>query len=110
MEGQETVSSVIGPMGHSISDLRFILMNILATQPWLEDPKVIKLPWRAEEEQDIQARAESTGLTFGVMRWNGIVKPHPPVQRGVEETVAKLRAQGHEVCTALCAKATRSER
>ena len=97
MEGQETVHSVIGPMGHSIPDLRFLLKNIIATQPWLEDPKVIKLPWRVEEEQDIQTRASSSGLTFGVMRWDGIVKPHPPIQRGVEETIAKVKARGHEV-------------
>lgn len=97
MEGQNVVPSVVGPLAHNPSDLRFLVKVILASKPWLRDPNVMPLPWRVEEQQDVHNRAQESGLCFGVMRWDGMVMPHPPVQRAIRETVANLKAQGHEV-------------
>lgn len=97
MEGQNIVSSVIGPIAHSAADLELMVRVLLDTEPWRLDPKVIKLPWRGEEQADIHERAATSGLCFGVMAWDGMVMPHPPIQRAIAGTVEKLKARGHEV-------------
>ncbi|KAH7370846.1 amidase signature domain-containing protein [Rhexocercosporidium sp. MPI-PUGE-AT-0058] len=97
MEGHNTVPSVIGPMGHSISDLRLLTRFILESEPWLEDPKVIALPWNTTAEEEVKSRAKDGKLTFAILRTDSVVAPHPPVLRAVEETVLALKAQGYEV-------------
>ncbi|KZF19859.1 amidase [Xylona heveae TC161] len=97
MEGQELVSPVVGPMGHRVDDLEVITKSILSTQPWLHDPTVVNMPWRQSETEAVAKHAKSGGLAFGVLRSDGIVLPHPPITRAIDETVAKLKAHGHEV-------------
>ncbi|OJJ05975.1 hypothetical protein ASPVEDRAFT_139371 [Aspergillus versicolor CBS 583.65] len=97
MEGHDTVPSVIGPMGHTISDLRLITQSILSSQPWLHDPKVIHLPWRVDTEDEVRQSVASKTLTFGVLRTDGVIQPHPPVTRAINETVQALKAAGYEV-------------
>ena len=70
---------------------------LLDTELWKLDPKAIRLPWRGDEQADIHERAATSGLCFGVMGWDGIVMPHPPIQRAIVGTVEKLKARGHEV-------------
>ena len=97
MLGQTTVPSSVGPLARSVSDLRLIVRQILAMQPWQFDPRVVPLPWRSEEEAKVQEHAQTGRLAFGVLRFDGIVRCHPPIQRGIEETVEKLRRRGHQV-------------
>ncbi|KZF19210.1 amidase [Xylona heveae TC161] len=97
MEGHETVPSVIGPMGHKVSDLRLAVQTVLECSPWLADPKVIQLPWRSEMEDEVRAKKASQKLTFGILRHDGVVKPHPPVERAIEQVVQALENAGYEV-------------
>jgi len=72
---------------------------LLTQQPWLHDPLVVEMPWRSEPEQAVlDAVADSsTKLSFGVLRDDGMVTPHPPVTRAVNIVVETLRKLGHEV-------------
>ena len=97
MEGQNIVASVIGPIAHSPSDLQLLVKALVDLKPWEHDPAVVPLPWRGEEQAELWCRTRTSGLCFGVMAWDGVVMPHPPIQRVINETVAKLRAKGHEV-------------
>lgn len=97
MEGHDTAPSVIGPMGSTLSNLTFLMGAMLHMQPWLHDPKVIELPWRPEQFDVVHGHARSGGLCFGLLRFDGMVMPHPPVLRAMDELRAKLEAQGHEV-------------
>jgi len=97
MEGHTTVESVLGPMGHSIADLRLLLKHVLGMKPWLVDPKVIRLPWQQHEHDDTQRKIDSKELVFGVIKSDGFVDVHPPVRRAVDEAVAALKRQGHGV-------------
>lgn len=98
MEGQNNIVSVIGPITHSPLDLQLMIKTLLDAKPWQRDPRVIPLPWRNEEQLEVQQRARSSGLCFGVLMWDGVIMPHPPIRRAIRKTVAKLRANGHEVC------------
>ena len=97
MEGQTIVPSVIGPIAHCPTDLEFMIKMLLGPELWLQDPQVLPLQWRNEEQVDVLERAKTSGLCFGVMRWDGMVMPHPPIQRAIENTIEKLKAQGHQV-------------
>lgn len=82
-----------GPLGHSPADIAYFTKAVLDQEPWLHDPKVVELPFKAEKVVE-----GSTGTkTFGYIDFDGLVMPHPPIQRGIKETVAALRAQGHTV-------------
>lgn len=89
LAGQEAVQSVNGPMSQHLHDLSIFAKAVVGSEPWLQDPRCLPIPWRAVEKKQ--------KLKIGVMRNDGIVLPTPPVARALEETVAKLRAAGHEI-------------
>lgn len=90
--GQESVMAVQGPMTRSVEDLD-LWMDIYINQgkPWNLDATLVPLPWRKVE----QPKPEQ--LTIGVLYDDGLVKPTPPIQRGLKETVAKLEKAGAKV-------------
>lgn len=92
MDGQNSVLSVVGPLATNVPSLRLVMQAILAQNPWLHDPLVHEIPWRPEQEQ-----IEPKKLSFGVLRSDGVVNPHPPIRRALDIVVKALRAQGHEV-------------
>ena len=111
MDGQNTVLSVVGPLSQSVGGLRLAVKSLLAQQPWLHDPLVIELPWRDEQEEEIleSMKSQTSGkgkLSFGVLRNDGVVTPHPPVQRAVEAVVKVLEKLGHQVIRLNLYKAT----
>ena len=97
MEGQTVIPSVIGPISHSPSDLSFMMKILLDSKPWERDPNVIPLPWRSDVDEEVRASGKDKKRKFGVMQWDGMVMPHPPIQRVLQETVEKLRGEGSKV-------------
>lgn len=90
VRGSRAIAAAIGPMCHSIRDVELLCKVVTDAEPWLQDHGVVALPWKPRP-------AISPKLTIGVMTFDGVVMPHPPVLRGVNETVKKLKAAGHEV-------------
>ncbi|KAF2654945.1 Acetamidase [Lophiostoma macrostomum CBS 122681] len=97
MEGQETVHSVVGPIAHSVADIKLFLTSVLHEQPWKYDSKVVPLPWRQDEEDAVKSKLKTGGLNVGFYRSDGNVLPHPPVLRGVDLVVDALKKNGHNV-------------
>ncbi|KAL5345357.1 Acetamidase [Pseudogymnoascus australis] len=97
MEGQETIHSVCGPLSHSVADMRLFVTSVLSQEPWSYDSKVIPMPWRRDEEEAIEAKISSGGLTLGAYLCDGNVLPHPPVLRAVQTVINKLSEAGHTV-------------
>lgn len=89
--GQECMPSVIGPMGRTLGDVAAITELVVKAELWRKDPKVLPVPWKNLDSM------KTNKFVFGVWRFDNMVTPHPPVLRAVEETVQKLKAQGHEV-------------
>lgn len=86
---QPIVPSVIGPSAQNLEDLEFFVKLIIDSKPWLKDPKCPPIEWRQVQLPE--------RLTVGIMKNNGYITPHPPVQRGLQLIVDKLKAAGHEV-------------
>jgi amidase len=104
MEGQETIHSgsfspishliiVVGPIAHSVADIRYFFTAVLQAQPWFHDPKCIEIPWRHEHVDLVKERP----LTIGIYKWDHFIMPHPPVQRGMRIVEDALRKAGHEL-------------
>jgi amidase len=86
--GQAAILSSIGPVGRSLRDIELMLKVWNAFEPWLYDPMVVAKKW---EPVPVPAKA-----TIGVMYWDEVVMPHPPVKRALRSVVEKLQAAGHE--------------
>lgn len=86
--GQAAILSTIGPVGRSLRDIELILKIWNASEPWLYDPAVMAKYW--------VPASIPTKATIGIMYWDEVVMPHPPMQRALRTVVEKLKARGHE--------------
>jgi amidase len=93
MDGQNTILSVVGPLATSIGALKLVIKGLLSTKPWNQDPLVLEMPWRPEQEK-LEKK-----LAFGVINHDGVVGLTPPIRRAIDLAVEALKKQGHEVRT-----------
>lgn len=95
--GQESISSVLGPMANSLSGVEVFMKAIIGAKPWNLDPLVIRKPWDGEEYGLAEHGGDSQEkkLAFAIMWDNGVVRPHPPLVRAMKMTKAALEASGH---------------
>ena len=68
---------------------------VLASEPWLKDPLVIRKKWQ-EDEYQLVDHGGGRQMCFGILWDNGEVVPHPPVTRGLEITKRALINAGHK--------------
>ena len=92
-EGQEHVPSSIGPMTRSLDSLVYLTRAVIEAKPWTRDPKCVPIPWRQDEFLATQSRS----LVIGILRDDGVVKPHPPITRALNEVEESLKMAGHEI-------------
>ncbi|KAG6808488.1 hypothetical protein H0H92_003982 [Tricholoma furcatifolium] len=95
LEGQESISSVLGPMANSMSGVKLFTKAMIAAKPWTRDPLVIRKEW-SEAEYRLDGHGGGRNLCFAMMWDNGVVRPHPPLQRAMNITKAALEAAGHK--------------
>ncbi|GAA5990726.1 hypothetical protein JCM5350_007343 [Sporobolomyces pararoseus] len=96
MEGFEAINSVLGPMTTSISALKLFVQAVLAGEPWRYDANASHIPWR-QSQYELEEHDGGKNLCFGIMWSDGLVKPTPPIIRGLKIMKEKLEAQGHKV-------------
>ncbi|ETS81644.1 hypothetical protein PFICI_06646 [Pestalotiopsis fici W106-1] len=82
------IPAVTGPLGHSVRDLSLIAQVARRAEPWRFDPAVIP--------NIMEIPTSSRKPIVGVIHRSGLT-PHPPIRRGIEEAVAKLKDAGFEV-------------
>ena len=80
-------------MCRNIKSLITTTKAVIDAGPWDQDPKCCPVPWRSE----VFEAARSRPLVIAVMRDDGVVKPHPPISRVLEEVAKKLELAGHEI-------------
>ncbi|KAK6581305.1 hypothetical protein PZA11_005996 [Diplocarpon coronariae] len=101
MDGQNSILSVVGPLGTSVGALRLVIKAILSQQPWFHDPLVAEIPWRDEQEKAVLDIVSSNGtggqLVFGVFSDDLVVRPQPPVRRAVDIVTRLVVKLGHKV-------------
>jgi len=97
LEGQQSISSVLGPMTNSIAGVKIFTKSIIDAKPWSKDPCVIKKAWSEEEYNLVDHGGREGQLCFAIMWDNEVVRPFPPMKRALEMTKAALVAAGHKV-------------
>ena len=80
-------------MTRNLSSMTSITRAVIDSQPWLQDPRVVPIPWRESVFEEIQNRK----LVIGVMYDDGVVKVHPPIERALTEITERLKEAGHEI-------------
>ncbi|VEU20121.1 DEKNAAC101054 [Brettanomyces naardenensis] len=88
---QEGVCCVLGPLAHSADDINLFMSAVIGGKPWERDATVIPLPWRKVSEPNIK------NLTVAICYDDGVVKPTPPIIRGLKLAASKLKAAGATV-------------
>jgi amidase len=91
MDGQNSILSVVGPLATSVGSLRLLVKSLLSEEPWLHDPLVLELPWRNTPD------LRGIPLTFGILKDDGVVKPHPPIARAIDMVINAIKRAGHHV-------------
>ena len=95
--GQEGIVGVAGPLARSVQGLEIYTRTLLSLKPWEWDHTVNHMPWRQDMYEE--GLGFKHPLCFGIMR-HGVVRPHPPIERGIEETRQSLLKAGHNGMTA----------
>ncbi|KAG8531472.1 uncharacterized protein KY384_003101 [Bacidia gigantensis] len=100
--GQTTYSSAVGFMSSTLDALHLIMSSVLSISPWLRDPYVMPIPWREKDVTRTLSRAAANGssdnempLKFGIYWNDGVVTPHPPIQRGLHMVANAIKKAGH---------------
>lgn len=96
LEGQESISSVLGPMTNSIAAVKIFTKSVIDAKPWLKDPLVIKKAWNEDEYNLADHGGRGGQLCIAIMWDNEVVRPFPPMKRAMDMTKAALEAAGHK--------------
>lgn len=79
-----------GPLAHSMRDIELFFSAVIAQRPWTTDPDVVPLPWSS-------VTAAGKKLRIGLVRRDGVMEPHPPILRILDEVKMKLQNSGIQV-------------
>jgi Asp-tRNA(Asn)/Glu-tRNA(Gln) amidotransferase A subunit family amidase len=82
-----------GPLAHSVRDIELFFRAVSEQKPWTQDPDVIPSPWSSLASLGGSGRK----LRIGLVRRDGVIDPHPPIVRLLDEVKAKLQSAGVEV-------------
>ncbi|RAO69365.1 uncharacterized protein BHQ10_005377 [Talaromyces amestolkiae] len=88
--GPQGIPAVAGPLSTSRGGLRLIMKAAIDSKPWLKEPTLLPIPWR-DDVSHLTQGTSGKKLKIGVLWDDGVVKPHPPVTRALNEVVSKLR-------------------
>jgi amidase len=73
-----------GPMCRSLRDMELFTKLIISAKPWLEDPKLIPMPWTGLNTTITKP------LKIGIIEHDGFIVPQPPVQRAISWAKERL--------------------
>ncbi|KAI2480474.1 Acetamidase [Pyrenophora tritici-repentis] len=82
-----------GPLAHSMRDIELFFSAISAQQPWTTDADVAPLPWTPSSSLPKKLR-------IGIVRRDGVIDPHPPIARLLDEVKSNLQNSGVQVVEA----------
>ncbi|KAL1592327.1 hypothetical protein SLS60_011404 [Paraconiothyrium brasiliense] len=85
------VAASAGPMAHTMRDIELFFRAVSEQQPWELDPDVIPGPWGS------LSSVAGEKMRIGIVRRDGVVEPHPPILRLLDEVAGRVRRSGIEV-------------
>jgi amidase len=82
-----------GPLAHTMRDIELFFRTLSEQRPWTKDPDVVPLPWSSPTSLGGAGRK----LRIGIVRRDGVIDPHPPIARLLDEVKTKLQRAGVDV-------------
>jgi amidase len=76
-----------GPLAHSVRDIELFFRAVAEQRPWRVDPDVVPMSWSPN----------SSKMRIGIVRRDGVIEPHPPIARMLDEVKSKLQSSGVDV-------------
>ncbi|CAK4029048.1 related to vitamin D3 hydroxylase-associated [Lecanosticta acicola] len=94
MHGQEHIVPVIGPLSQSLEGVKVFMKALIDQKPWLYEPSLLPFPWQASPDYTLLRRGADgrRKLRIGVLADDGIVRPHPPILRGINTLSQRLQS------------------
>lgn len=89
MLAAEHILPVIGPLSVSLGGVKTFMKTLLDAKPWIREPSLVPLPWKTEAQ--FPAQDGGKAIRVGVLRDDGVVRPHPPILRALDDVAEKLR-------------------
>ncbi|KAG0683211.1 hypothetical protein C6P42_001525 [Pichia californica] len=91
-KGQESVVAVCGPLANTVDDIELFMKSYINEgKPWDDDQWCIPVLWRDVEKPNPK------DITVAILYDDGLVKPHPPLIRGLDYVEKKLKDIGVNV-------------
>jgi len=84
--GFDTILGALGPICRSLRDIDIFFDTVLAMEPWRQDHSLNPLPWRREKKEELKK------IRVAFMEHDGVVRPHPPILRGIRKLRQRLAA------------------
>lgn len=84
-EGLDQILTAIGPLAESFSSIKLFMKTVMDAKPWMLDAGCLNLPWRIDDPTMLPRHPAK--LRVAVMLDDGIVVPHPPIRRAIQELV-----------------------
>lgn len=88
VKGSEAIVAAIGPLTRTLGAAKLMTKVIIDSEPWKNDPDLVALPWKSEPLKDQKK------LRIGILKDDGVVKPHPPVLRALDIVSEGLKKAG----------------
>lgn len=85
MAGSEAILGTIGPISTSFEGVKLIMKTVVDAKPWLKSPNLVAMDWR-----DTSGLFRERRLKVAAMWDDGVVKPHPPIARALDNIVMNL--------------------
>lgn len=82
-----------GPLAHTMRDIELFFRAISEQRPWTQDPDVVPSPWSSLTSLGGAGRK----MRIGLVRRDGVIDPHPPISRLLDEVKDQLHDSGVEV-------------
>ncbi|ANB14064.1 Amd2p [Sugiyamaella lignohabitans] len=83
--GAEAILGVVGPVAKDLETVELFMSSVISQEPWRLDPSLSPIPWNSNS-------LFTKKIKIAILDNDGIVTPHPPVQRAMKEVIAKLEA------------------
>ncbi|KAF9225479.1 amidase [Gyrodon lividus] len=93
-DGMDAIIGCVGPLARSARDLELFCKVMLDAEPWLSEPPLLEMPWKADIAQ---GQGLPGKLAIAILYDDGVVAPHPPITQALRRYEAELRKAGHEV-------------
>ncbi|KAG5929163.1 hypothetical protein E4U53_002516 [Claviceps sorghi] len=85
-----------GPMCRTLRDMDFFARVMAAAKPWIEDPRLIPLPWTGMSPS-AGGLPPLASLKIGLMEHDHVIVPQPPVTRALAWAKTQLQSAGCHV-------------